>query len=321
MRNSIKQDPFRNLELRHLYLLPRTTTYRYPLPFLVVFLMTLVFSGAPSVLAQELMIRVSEEPTLDPPAPTVSEQLPLSRLAHGARDMSRAWFAGPTQRYQHGVLGDAIEASRLVVDTTSGKRIVVNLPPDRVFEDVEPRFVNLNGDQTDEILVIESHLQRGASLAVYDLVGDRLVQISSTPFLGIPYRWLNPVGVGDFDGDGSVDVALVATPHIGGILRLYRVDGAHLSLFAEYSGVSTHKIGSTELGLGQVISANPRDQLLLPNQTRRRLMLLEWTPQGWREHSHVELPGVLESSLIPVGLRQWRFQLNTGIYYEILVIH
>lgn len=282
--------------------------------------MTLVFAGVPSVVAQKLMLRMSELPTLGQPAPTASEQLPLSRLALGYRDMRRAWFAGPTQRYQHGVLGDAVEASRLVVDTITGKRIAVNLPADRVFEDVEPRFVNLNGDHTDEILVIESHLHRGASLAVYDLVGDRLVQITSTPFLGKPYRWLNPVGVGDFDGDGSVDVALVATPHIGGILRLYRVDGIHLSLFAEYSGVSTHKIGSTELGLGQVISANPRDQLLLPNQARRLLMLLEWTSQGWREHSHVDLPGVLESALIPVGLNRWRFQLDTGIYYEIYVI-
>jgi hypothetical protein len=60
--------------------------------------------------------------------------------------------------------------------------------------------------------------------------------------------------------------------------------------------------------------------MLLPDQSRRRLMLLEWTSQGWREHGHVELPGVLESSLIPVGLKQWRFQLNTGIYFEIHVI-
>lgn len=272
------------------------------------------------MVAQELMIRKSTAPTLAQPAPTAPDQLPLSRLALGDRDMSRAWFAGPTHRYQHGVLGDAVEASRLVVETIAGKRIELSLPADRVFEDVEPRFVNLNGDHTDEILVIESHLHRGASLAVYDLVGDRLVQITSTPFLGKPNRWLNPVGVGDFDGDGSVDVALVATPHIGGHLRLYRVEGAHLSLFAEYSGVSTHQIGSTELGLGRVVPAKPRDQILLPNQARRRLMLLEWTSQGWREHSHVELPGVLESSLNPVGLNRWRFQLDTGIYYEVSVI-
>ena len=321
MRNSIEPSPGRNLNLRHLLVVTKTTPSLRPRLTLVVFLMVLVFAGAPSVVARELAIRVSGPPAMGQPAPTGPDQIPLSRLALGYRDMGRAWFAGPTTRYQHGVLGDAIEASRLVVDTTSGERLAVTLPSDRVFEDVVPRFVDLNGDRTDEILVIESHLHRGASLAVYDLAGDRLVKISSTPFLGIPNRWRNPVGAGDFDGDGSVDVALVATPHIGGILRLYHVDGTHLSLFAEYSGVSTHQIGSTELGLGQVISATPRDQLLLPDQARRHLLLLEWTPQGWHKHSQVQLPGVLESSLVPVGLQQWRFRLNTGIYYEIQVNH
>jgi len=61
----------------------------------------------------------------------------------------------------------------------------------------------------------------------------------------LPNRWLNPLGVGDFDGDGRLDIALVATPHIGGRLRLYRYQPGRLTLFAERSGVSTHRIGST----------------------------------------------------------------------------
>ena len=100
--------------------------------------------------------------------------------------------------------------------------------------------------------------------------------------------------------EDPVDIALVATPHIGGQLRLYRVEADQLALFAHYSGVSTHRIGSTQLGLGRVVSASPRDRLLVPNQSRRALMLLEWTGSQWQEIARVELPGVLGSSLKPV---------------------
>lgn len=286
----------------------------------VVILMMAVFMGGSFAHSQELVLHQSDAPLEKSAAYPLAGQLPQSRVAEGEHDIRRAWLAGPTSRYSHGVLGDALEASQLVVETRDGRRIITHLPPDRVFEDLEPRVVNLTGDQTDEILVVETHLQQGASLVVYDLVEDRLVPMAATPFIGKAHRWLNPVGVGDFDGDGAVDVALVATPHIGGILRLYRVNGVHLSLFAEYAGVSTHHIGSTELGLGRVVAASPRDQLLLPNQTRRVLMLLEWTPHGWREHDRIELPGVLESSLVPAGFNRWRFRVNTERIYEISVV-
>jgi VCBS repeat protein len=210
-----------------------------------------------------------------------------------------------------------LEASRLVVETFDRERLHVDLPITRVFEDLEPRLADINGDNTDDIIVVESDTKLGASLAVYGIASGRLVRIAATPFLGKPQRWLNPVGVGDFDGDGRVDIALVATPHIGGVLRLYRLQGAILSLFAEYPGVSTHRMGSTELGLGRVISAVPRDRLLVPNQARRAIMLLEWTHNGWQEITRAELPGYLGSSLIPVKADRWRFQLENGEYYEI----
>ncbi len=44
------------------------------------------------------------------------------------------------------------------------------------------------------------------------------------------------------------------------------ITNSNLSLFAEYPGISTHRMGSTELGLGRVASVKPRDQLLVPDQ-------------------------------------------------------
>jgi hypothetical protein len=286
--------------------------------FLPVFLALLFFANVDTVWSSELKIHVvAPPPPSDTTVITRPDQLPESRLAHGHRNIVTVWFAGQTDRYRHGVFGDKLEASRLVVETDDGEQLDIVLPATRVFEDVEPRLADVNGDNSDEILVVESDIQLGASLAVYGIVEGRIVKITATPFIGLPHRWLNPVGVGDFDGDGHADIALVATPHIGGILRLYRLTGATLSLFAEYSGVSTHRLGSTELGLGRVISATPRDRLLVPNQARRALMLLEWSDNGWQEHTRVTLPGELISSLIPVDVDRWRVRLDTGTHYEI----
>jgi len=167
--------------------------------------------------------------------------------------------------------------------------------------------------------VVESDKFLGASLAVYGILDGQLVRIAATSFLGQPYRWLNPLGVGDFDGDGKLDIALVATPHIGGKLRLYRFKNSSLSLFAEYPGISTHRMGSTELGLGRVVSAKPRDQMLVPDQTRRVLMLLEWSPNRWQVIARTELPGRLGSSLTATDGGGWHFQLEGGRHFEVQI--
>ena len=246
-------------------------------------------------------------------------QLPHSRVARGSRDIVVAWLADPTDRYQHDVLGDDLEATKLMVETSTGKRLQVDLPPTRVFEDLQPRIVDIDGDGREEIIVVESDRFLGASLAVYGIVDDRLARIAATAFLGRPYRWLNPLGVGDFNGDGKLDVALVATPHIGGILRLYRFKIGKLSLFAEYPGVSTHQMGSTELGLGRVVANRPRDQLLVPTQTRKAMMLLEWSPDGLQVVARVELPGRLASSLTPTDDGKWRFHVEDGRHFAVQI--
>jgi hypothetical protein len=287
--------------------------------YLILILPVHFFWGTATIPAAELKVR-SIEPS--PPmvsAPEKPDQLPLSRVARGHRNITVAWLAGPTDRYRHGVLGDDLEATRLMVETASGKHLQIDLPLGRVFEDLEPRLADIDGDRRDELIVVESDTALGASLAVFGIVDDRLVRLTATSFLGQPYRWLNPLGVGDFDGDGKLDIALVATPHIGGKLRLYQVTNSNLSLFAEYPGISTHRMGSTELGLGRGVSAKPRDQLLVPDQARRVLMLLEWLPHQWQLIARTKLPGQLGSSLTPTGDNGWRFRLEDGRPFEVQI--
>lgn len=278
--------------------------------------MTLSFALG-SANAAQLTVREAAPVPIEAPPAALPDQLPHSWVMHGSRDIAKAWLAGSTDRYPHGVLGDRLEASTLVIETRAGKQIKTELPATRVFEDLQARIVDLDGDGRDEILVVESDAERGAALAVYAVRDGRLSRIAATPFIGQANRWLNPLGTGDFKGNGRQDIALVATPHIGGILRLYQYTPPELTVFAERRGVSTHAIGSTELGLAQVVKARPRDWLLVPVQTLRVMLLLEWSPDGWRTVSRIDLPDVIASSLVPSGTDRWHLRLGNGKHVQI----
>ncbi|MCB1961320.1 MAG: VCBS repeat-containing protein [Rhodocyclaceae bacterium] len=270
-----------------------------------------------SALAQGLtVVPVVAGPGAMPVAAVMPDQLPHSVLARGGRDIAVAWLAAPTARYAHGVLGDALEAGALVVETRAGERLRFDLPPQRVFEDLALRLVDLDADGRDEIVLVESDLERGASLAVFGVVDGRLQRRAASPFIGRAHRWLNPLGAGDFDGDGRLDLAAVVTPHLGGILRLYRYAPPVLAAFAETRDVSTHAIGSTALAMGQVVDGEGRAWVLLPDQAHRRLRLLAW--EGvWRERAAVDLPGRLVGALVAQGRDRWRGQTEGGEAFEL----
>jgi hypothetical protein len=135
-----------------------------------------------------------------PPRPKQPENaLADGRVAKGTHDIARAWFAEPTTRYDHGVLGDAIEAGALAIETRDGKLNSMRVKDDAVFEDIEPRLADLDGDGRDEAIVVKSYLKRGAALAVIGLRkgrdGVRYDILAETPPLGGPHRWLNPAGI------------------------------------------------------------------------------------------------------------------------------
>lgn len=220
-----------------------------------------------------------------------ADALPDGLPALGESTIAEVWLTGPTDRYGHAVLGDDIEAGGLLVRLADGSNLRLSLPDDEVFEDLQPRLADLDGDGTAEILVVRALLSGGAVLAAYGIVGDELRLVAEGPARLTAFRWLNPVGVADFDGDGAPEVAYVETPHIGGVLRVLSLEGGRLVQKAEAYGFSNHFIGSRALALSAILDLDEDGlpEILLPDARRRALRVMGFVDGELRERASHEL--------------------------------
>ena len=217
--------------------------------------------------------------------------LPDGRVAVGTGDIARAWLAEPTDRYDHGILGDKLNAGALVIERRDGLRQTVKLGADAVFEDLEPRIADLDGDGRDEIVVVKSSLRQGSSLAVIGWRKNRYDIVAETPALGAPHRWLDPAGIADFLGDGKKEIALVRQPHVVGTLELWGYAGGRLSKLAELPDAANHIAGTRAIHMSAVVGADgdDGDDLAVPSLDRTRLRLIGFKPQI-HEIASVPLP-------------------------------
>lgn len=165
----------------------------------------------------------------------------------------------PTDRYPHGVLGRIPGWGALAVDLKlcgdcddSMRQIRIELPENRVFEDIAPRLWDITGDGRPEIVAVESDADLGARLTVWEArtgVDDAPVVslLAATPFIGTRFRWLAPLGAADFTGDGVAEIAFVEKPHLDKVLRLVTLQGDRLVEVAHLEGVTNHAIGGERI--------------------------------------------------------------------------
>ncbi|MCB1894317.1 MAG: VCBS repeat-containing protein [Zoogloeaceae bacterium] len=197
-----------------------------------------------------------------------------------AEQIVDAAYADPVERYGHFALGRPHEYGRLVATTDRERSLGLALPDDQVFEDRVPRLVRLAVGGEPLLLVVISARDRGARLALVGLQDAGLAIVAESAAIGRPDRWLNPVGVADLDGDGSGEIAAVTTPHIGGVLRVYRRAGERLVEIASLAGFSNHVYGSAEQDLSRPVRIGGETWLLVPDATRVAMRALALRPSG-----------------------------------------
>jgi hypothetical protein len=284
--------------------------------FLIVFVSPLHASAmglTVAPLGQTCPREVSAAPALRPVPEQAAQRIPDSQTAAGRHDVAWAWLASPTLRYPHRALGSPTHAGSVhaLVRSRSGSWQVVELRLQlhRVYEDRVPHIVDIDRDGSEEILLVEADALRGASLVVLGIEhgadGPALVERARSAFAGTPFRWLNPVGVDDFDADGRLDLAMVLTPHVGGELQLLHYRPPALVPFARALDVSNHRMGAVEQALAVIVQVQgQRPTVVVPDMTLRALHALRWDAPGrWTELGDVmPLPDRIERlSPLPGG--------------------
>jgi len=225
-------------------------------------------------------------------APAPAGALPDGRIAvAGTGDIRRAWYARPTGRYAHGVLGDSIEGGSLIVVNAEGRQSEFVLPDSLVFEDLTPRIADLDGDGTNEVIAIRSSRSGGAAIALYGIAAGQLVELAAGSENGRANRWLNIAGFVPRPA-GGLTIYGVRTPHINGrLFSLVFRNGTLVESNDIAADVSNHKIGSRELGLSAVGEFGGKLDLILPSQNHQRLRF----PLSGR--ADIALPGEIDKAI------------------------
>ncbi len=166
-------------------------------------------------------------------------------------DQTRVFsYASPTERYPHGTLGDRTEWTELVDAAVARDQDVDRyaLPANEVFEGLFPLVPDLDNARDIEVVTTVSNPETGSRLVVFGYDGDNIHVIAESEPIGTGFRWLHQIAVAPFGPDGEFEIAVIETPHVGGIAKFYRLDGDRLVLTASRAGgYMSHVNGSRNL--------------------------------------------------------------------------
>jgi hypothetical protein len=241
------------------------------------------------------------------------DALPDARILRDERDRLLL-LTGPTTRYAHGALADEIEAAAVtLVETAPEPRIAGVIPATggAVIEGIAPIWADVTGDGAREIVVTLSDAERGARLAVFDEAG---AEVAVGPAVGQGFRWRHQIAAAPFGPSGEIELADVLTPHIGGVVEFFRLDGGELALAAGLPGYTSHVIRTRNLDLALAgdFDGDGAVELLVLNPARTELAAIARTDGGASEAWTLPLGGELATNLAAVETQDGGIALAAG---------
>lgn len=236
-------------------------------------------------------------PILDPPpnsGPTILTQLNenYNQLPEQAISISRdksvyAQYTNPTERYNHRVMGDGVEGGQLVVIVDS-IFYEIELAENYVFEDIRPRLFDVDQDGNLEIITIRTEITQGAGIVIYKVINNQLVEYAYVPEIGLPSRWLNIVAINDLDDDGIIELTWIQTPHIGGILKIAKIEPGELTVLDELSQYSNHGYGDRNLCLSVLTQQDQEKVFYVPTQDRTQIVGFKYNNNAFEIVSEID---------------------------------
>ncbi len=212
----------------------------------------------------------------------------------GQKDIAAAWFILPVSHYPHHVRGQPFDPSGIRVRLGNGQYATYILDGSHVFEDRTPRLADLDGDGKDEIILVLSSTEKGSALAAYSVENGEIVLKARTGFIGRAFRWLNPAGIADYNGDGALDVALVQKPHLSKRLEFWTLRGDTFFRLASVENISNHQNGSeaTHLSASTDFDGDGIVDLAILSGDYRTLRLIKFVGDQAREFAKFPLPSL-----------------------------
>ena len=242
-----------------------------------------------------------------------TDALPDARLL--VDDDERVLFvSNPTERYPHGVLGDGVEAASITLAELTPEPHVVrtfDVPAPSVLEGIAPIWTDLNGDGVREIVVTLSDAVGGARVVAYAEDGSVVAQ---GPPAGHGDRWRHPIAVAPFGPLGELELAVILTPHIGGVVEFYTLEDRRLKIVATLPGFTSHVLGSRNLDMA--VAADPSGEgqavLLAPSQDRSHIGAIRHGTNGAETAWIIDVDGLIVTNVGAAGMDDDRLSVSVG---------
>ena len=213
--------------------------------------------------------------------------LPEEAITFNEDQMVYAQYINPTERYVHRVMGDSVEGGGLVVVMNNDFYELI-LPDNYVFEDIRPRLFDVDQDGNLEIITIRTEVSNGAGIAIYKVMDNELKEFAFVPEIGLSSRWLNIVAMNDLDEDGIIELVWIQTPHIGGILKVAKIQAGEMTVLDEKSQYSNHGYGDRNLCLSVLNQEGQEKVIYVPSQDRTKIVGFKYTNNTFQKLTEID---------------------------------
>ena len=227
-----------------------------------------------------------------------------------------------TGHYAHGAQGDTLEAKTVALVDPTGPTVeydTIAIPATGVVEGISLIWADLDGDGTREIIATVSDVAGGAHVVVYNETGKL---VAEGPDVGSGFRWRHQIAVAPFGPDGDLELAVMLTPHIGGVVEFYRMRDGRLDIVARLPGPTSHVNGSRNLDMALAgdLDGDGRTELLVLSRGLTKLIGVRRTVSGAEEAWSVETGGRVSTNIAAVETANGGMAIGVGRADEMLRI-